>query len=190
MAAADSGNRQSHLVVLALALTLMGAASMVYYHQGLFMPQVLEVRAAKGLAGGYVFGNDLYPVWLTLREWSREHRDLYSPAVTRDIQIGLFGRPLQASVPTDPPTDYRTFAYPAFTDLLLWPVSSVPFPSLRIAWVALLAGLTAVSVFFWTRALFWRLSWTWLGVIILLIVCSYPGLQGLHTGQFGLLVGF
>ncbi|MGA8273111.1 MAG: glycosyltransferase family 87 protein [Candidatus Sulfotelmatobacter sp.] len=190
MAAPDSGNRRSRLAVLALALALMGAASMVYYHQGLFMPRVLEVRAAKGLAGGYFFGNDLYPVWLTAREWRREHRDVYGPAVTHDIQIGLFGRPLQADIPSDPPTDYRTFAYPAFTDLLLWPVSALPFPFLRIAWVALLAGLTAVSVFFWTQALPWRVSWLWLAVSILLILCSYPALEGLYAGQLGLLVGF
>jgi hypothetical protein len=163
---------------------------MIYYHQRLFMPRVLKVRAAKGLAGGYVFGSDLYPVWLTSREWSYARRDLYSPAVTRDIQTGLFGRPLQASIPTDPPIDYRTFAYPAFTDLLLWPVSAVPFPFLRIAWVALLAGLTAVSIVFWTQALSWRVGWIGLGVISLLTLCSYPGLEGLYAGQLGLLGGF
>ncbi|MGB0032706.1 MAG: hypothetical protein WBP77_16065, partial [Candidatus Sulfotelmatobacter sp.] len=187
MPAPDSGNRRSPIAALALGLALVGAASMLYYQFGLFMPRVQTVRAAKHLAGGYAFGNDFYPIWLTSRQWLRNHRDPYSPAVTRDIQIGLFGRPLEAQFPTDPPTDYRTFAYPAFADLLLWPASEVPFPPLRVAWVGLLAALTAASVFFWTQALSWRVSRIWQGVILLLTLVSYPALEGLYAGQLGLV---
>ena len=93
-----SGN-SSRLTALALGLALVGAASMVYYQFGLFMPRVEKVRAVKLLAGGYSFGDDFYPIWLTSREWLREHRDPYSPAVTRDIQIGLFGRSLIRPIP-------------------------------------------------------------------------------------------
>ncbi len=180
----------SRLTALALGLALVGAASMVYYQFGLFMPRVEKVRAAKHLAGGYSFGDDFYPIWLTSREWLRERRDPYSPAVTRDIQIGLFGRPLTGQFPTDPPHDYRTFAYPAFTDLLLWPASELPFPPLRIALAVLLATLLAASVVFWAQALSWHVSVTWLGIILLLTLCSYPELEGLYAGQLGLLVGF
>ena len=80
--------------MLALCLALAGAASMLYYHQGLFMPQVVAVRTAQGLGNGYSFGNDFYQVWLGAREWLHERRDPYSPEMTRDIQIGLYGRPL------------------------------------------------------------------------------------------------
>ena len=168
----------------------MGAAGMVYYQFGLFMPRVQRVREAKHLAGKYTFCNDFYPIWLTSREWLDERRDPYSAANTREIQIGLFGRPLDASIPTDPPTDYRTFAYPAFTDLLFWPASEVAFVRLRVAWAALLAALTAAGVLFWTQALSWRVSRIWLAIIILLTLCSYPELEGLYAGQLGLLVGF
>jgi len=41
---------------------------MLYYHLGLFLPAVLEIRAAKGLGNGYSFGDDFYPIWLTSRE--------------------------------------------------------------------------------------------------------------------------
>jgi hypothetical protein len=163
---------------------------MLYYQFGLFMPRVQKVRAAKHLAGPYAFGDDFYPVWLTSREWLQERRDPYSPAVTRDIQIGLFGRPLDSRILTDPPTDYRTFAYPAFTDLLFWPASEVPFPLFRVAWAALLAALIAACVFSWTQALSWRVSRIWMGIILLLTWCSYPELEGLYAGQLGLLVGF
>ena len=183
-------NRPSRTAALALCFGLVGAASMVYYQFGLFMPRVKAVLAAKRLAGPYAFGADIYPIWLTSREWRQERRDPYSPAITREIQIGLFGRPLDARIPTDPPTDYRTFAYPAYCDLLFWPASELPFATFRIVWTALLATLIAAAVSCWTQALTWRVSWIWLVVIILLTLCSYPELEGLYAGQLGLLVGF
>src|SRR5579864_1319129 len=148
----------SRRAVLALSLALVGSASMVYYHLRLFMPLAEKAQAAKHLAGEISFGNDFYPIWLTSRECPRVGLDPYSPALTREIQIGLLGRPLNSQVPTDPPRDYRAFAYPAFTDLLLWPVSEIPFRILRIAWVALLPALLAAAVVFWVRALSWRVS--------------------------------
>jgi hypothetical protein len=175
---------------LALALALLGAASMVYYHLGLFMPRVREVSTQRHLAGEYSFGGDFYPIWLTSRRWIRDHRDPYSPELTREIQIGLFGRPLDSHVPTDPPSDYRTFAYPAFTDLLFWPLSEIPFRILRIAWSALLVVLLGGNVVFWSRALAWQLNAVGLAIAILLTICSYQELEGLYAGQIGLLVGF
>ena len=76
MVASVSDDRtSSRYAVLALSLALLGAAAMLYYHLRLFMPRVLEVVATRNLAGGYTFGNDFYPVWLTSREWLREGRD-------------------------------------------------------------------------------------------------------------------
>jgi hypothetical protein len=169
---------------------MVGAASMVYYHVALFMPRVQKAQAAKHLSGEYTFGNDFYPIWLTSREWLREHRDPYSPALTREIQIGLFGRPLDSQFPTDPPSDYRTFAYPAFTDLLFWPVSTIPFRALRILWFTVLTALLAAAVVCWIRALSWQVNGVLLAIILLLTICSYQELEGLYAGQLGLLVGF
>ncbi len=190
MSAPDSETRRSLLDTLALCFALIGAASMVYYQFGSFMPRVEKVHTLKRVNGRYALGNDFYPIWLTSREWIHNRLDPYSVTLTREIQIGLFGRPLDASIPTDPPTDYRTFAYPAFTDLLFWPVSEVPFTTLRVVWIVLLAALTAADVLFWTHALQWHVSWKWLGIILLLTLCSYPELEGLYAGQLGLLVGF
>jgi Glycosyltransferase family 87 len=163
---------------------------MAYYHLGLFMPRVEKAMAARHLAGEYSFGNDFYPIWLTSREWLRERRDPYSPELTREIQIGLFGRPLDSRLSTDPPDDYRTFAYPAFADLLLWPVSEIPFRTLRVMWTVLLTLLLASAVVFWTRALSWHVSGVSLAIMLLLTLGSYQELEGLYAGQLGLLVGF
>jgi len=191
MAAPDFETRSSsRFAVLCLTLAVVGAASMLYYHLGLFMPRVEKAQAAKHLAGEYSFGNDFYPIWLTSREWLHERRDPYSPALTREIQIGLLGRPLDSRFPTDPPNDYRAFAYPAFTDLLLWPVSEIPFRTLRIVWAALLTALLAAAVILWVRALSWHVSGVSLAIMLLLTWCSYQELEGLYAGQLGLLVGF
>jgi hypothetical protein len=191
MAIRDPETRLSfRFAVLCLTLAVVGAGSMLYYHLRLFMPHVEKAQAAKHLAGEYSFGNDFYPIWLTSRQWLHERRDPYSPALTREIQIGLFGRPLDSQFSTDPPNDYRTFAYPAFTDLLLWPVSEIPFRTLRIVWVALLTALLAAAVVFWVRALSWHVSGVALAIMLLLTLCSYQELEGLYAGQLGLLVGF
>src|ERR1019366_9054345 len=190
MVARDLETRSSsRFAVLCLTLAVVGAASMVYYHLGLFMPRVEKAQAAKHLAGEYWFGNDFYPIWLTSRQWLREGRDPYSPALTREIQIGLLGRPLDSQFSTDPPNDYRAFAYPAFTDLLLWPVSEIPFRTLRIVWVALLTILLAAAVVSWVRALSWHVSGISLAITLLLTLCSYQELEGFYAGQLGLLVG-
>ena len=162
---------------------------MLCYHLGLFMPRAREATAARGLGNGYSFGGDFYPVWLTSKEWLRARRDPYGLEMTREIQTGLFGRPLDSAIPTDF-TDLRMFAHPAFTALLFWPASGLPFTVARVVLVVLLAAMTIASVFLWIRALSWHLRWTWLAVVVLLLLFSYPALEGLYAGQLGLFVAF
>lgn len=187
----DSGNRPpSRLAALCLTLALIGAASMLYYHLGLFMPNVLQARAAKGLGNGYAFGDDFYPIWLTTRQSRIDHLDPYSPEMTRQIQVGLFGRPLDASHPSDPPVDYREFAYPAFTDLLFWPTAALNFLQLRLVLVVLLPCLTVLSICLWMRALEWCTPLLWFAVLVALTLCNYPVLEAFFAEQPGLIVGF
>ncbi len=175
---------------VALCLALLGAGSMVDYHLGLFVPRVLAARSAQGLGNGFSFGDDFYPIWLTTRQWHSVHRDPYSAAMTREIQTGLFGRALDATRPSDPPADYRTFAYPAFTDLVLWPSAEVGFPHLRVVLAVLLPLLTAASVWLWMLALDWRAGPVHFAILVLVMLCNYPVLEGFFAEQPGLIVGF
>jgi hypothetical protein len=174
---------------LAFWLALIGAGSMLYYHQALFMPRVVAVRTAEGLGNGYSFGNDFYQVWLTSRQLLLMRSDPYSPEMTREIQTGLYGRPLDPTRPGDP-IDRRVFPYPAFADLLFWPTAEFPFPPLRVVIVLIFTALTFASVLLWLRALDWSLSWNWRAVILLFTLCSYPVLEALFAAQLGLLVAF
>ena len=188
MAAPETGTR-AFSSTLALFLALIGAASMLYYHQGLFMRRVVAVRTAEGLGHGYSFGNDFYQVWLSAQELFHQKRDPYSEEMTRDIQVGLYGRPLDPNRPGDP-IDRRVFPYPAFVDLLFWPASEIPFPIVRVVVTCILAVLTGATMLLWLSALKWDLDWKWRLTAVLLTLCSYSALEGLFAGQLGLLVAF
>jgi len=175
---------------LALGLACLGAASMLYYHLRLFIPRAAAVQKAEGLAGGYSFGNDLYQIWITTREWLQHGRNPYSPEMTREIQTGIFGRPLDRHNKYDPSTDYRQYAYPAFTDFLFLPSALLDFRTLRLLLVLLLPVLTAVSIWMWVRALGWDLHPMWLAVIITLTLGTYQLLEAFFALQPGLFVGF
>jgi hypothetical protein len=172
-----------------LLLSVLCAAGMVYYHLGLFVPRAIEVRTEQGFGNGYSFGADFYPIWLTSREGVLRHRDPYSAEMTRQIQIGLFGRTLDAGTPAAP-QDYRAFAYPAFVDLLFWPSAMLPFSVVRIALAVILAAATAVSVVLWLRAFHLRVGTVMLVAFVVLTLSSYVVLEGLFAEQMGLFVGF
>ena len=174
---------------LALCLAVLAAASMVYYHQAMFIPRSNAMLAARDLGNGYSFGNDFYQVWLSSRELLRHKVDPYCPEMTREIQTGLYGRPLDPNRLTDP-VDRRVFPYPAFVDLLFWPAAEIPFSGVRIGVLLLLLGLTTISVPLWLRAMGWSMDWKWIAVTVLLTISSYPALEGLFAGQLGLLVAF
>jgi hypothetical protein len=174
---------------LALCLALIAAASMLYYHQALFIPRALEAQRTRGLANGYSFGNDFYQIWLSSRELLQSRQDPYSAQTTREIQTGLYGRPLDPNRPSDP-IDQRAFPYPAFVDLLFLPAAAIPFPVVRIVVCCALAVLTIASVLLWLRVLSWNLNWKWAAVVLLLTLSSYPALEGLYAAQIGLLVSF
>jgi len=174
---------------LALYLAVLGAASMAYYHQGLFIPRSNAMLEARGLGNGYSFGNDFYQIWLASRLWFFARIDPYSPEMTRDIQIGLYGRPLDPNRPADL-KDRRIFPYPAFAEILFWPAALFPFTVVRVAVLGLLIPATVATVLVWMRALSWHLQRPFLLITLLLVLCSYPALEGFYAGQVGLLVGF
>ena len=191
MADLQSEFRRTQIVpALALALACVGAASMVYYHLGLFIPRTLQVRGSIGLGNGYSFGGDFYPVWLTTRESRYWRIDLYSDEVTRQTQTGVFGHPLEPGNKLNLPSNYRQYAYPAFTDLLLWPCGLLDFPRLRIALTLLLVALTAISIWMWLKALRWDLHPMWIASLIILTLSTYQLLDGFFALQPGLFVGF
>ncbi len=178
----------SRLSVVALAFALLGSAAMLNYYLNWFLPRAREVRAERQLVG-YSFGNDLYTVWCGARTGVQGRPDLYSPEMTHEIQMGLYGRPIDPSRPGDP-KDLRIFGYPAFTELLFWPFSLFPFEVARLVFLFVQFPLVVVTIVLWMRALSWRPDWLWTTVLFLLVLTSYPVLEALNSGQVGIFVGF
>ncbi len=81
---------------------------MWFYVDHVYLGHQLAEAAAHDTPQG-IF-SDFYPRWLGARELLLHHRNPYSPEVTRDIQIGYYGRPLDPSRPGDP-KDQMAFAY-------------------------------------------------------------------------------
>ena len=145
---------------LGLLLALLSAASMWLYVQQVLVPYQKADAAAHGRPRGNL--SDLYPRWLGTRELLLYHRDPYSPEVTREIQIGYYGRPLDPGRMADPrfnePKDQQGFAYPLHVIFLLAPTIGLPFPVVQTGFRWLLVILTLASVLLWLRVVRWRPS--------------------------------
>ena len=141
--------------------------------------------AAKGIPRGNL--SDLYPRWLGARELLLHGRDPYGSDITREIQTGYYGRPIDPERPNDP-KDQQAFAYPLYIVFVLAPTVGLPFPIAQRIFLWLLVLLTAASVPLWVRALGWRLSVAWQLVWIMLVTGCFPAIQGFKLQQLTLLV--
>src|SRR5579864_4802957 len=160
-----------------------------YYYFDLFLPRARMRDAANDMIGPYAYGGDFYPIWLTGRELIFHGRNPYTQEMTRKIQTGLFGRPMDPDRPYDPPTDFRAFSYPLYADLLAAPLLPLGFNTVRVVLGILLPLLTAASLALWLRAFRLQVSSSTLAIAIILLLVSYPVLEGLFAQQAGLLVG-
>src|SRR5580704_1319989 len=112
-----------------LALGLLLAGSMWFYVQHILIPHQRTEAALHGTPRGNL--SDLYPRWLGARELLLHHRDPYSPELTREIQIGYYGRELDDANPDDP-KDQMAFAYPLYVVFLIAPTIVFPFSLVRL----------------------------------------------------------
>jgi hypothetical protein len=161
------------------------AAAMWLWVQQIAIPHQQTESAALGIPRGNL--SDLYPRWLGARELLLHRRDPYSADLTREIQIGYYGRPIDSSLPNDP-KDEQGFAYPLYVVFVLAPTVGASFPIVQKAFLLGMILLTAASVLWWMQALGWRTS-TWAKVVwITLTLGCFPAIQGFKLQQLTLLV--
>jgi hypothetical protein len=175
--------RSARLLVLSLVI----AAGTGYYFFGLLIPASRVVNSARNLGGGYGFGNDFYPIWLTTRTLPHGV-DPYAHSTEGMIEVGLYGRPLDRAKPVDAAINYRGFSYPLYTDILAAPLALLPFHSVQIVLCILLALLTAVGVACWFDVLGLDASPIWLAFATLLTLFNCPVQEGLYALQPTLVV--
>ena len=172
---------KSYLIVGAALL----AAAMWIWVQDIAIPRQQAESAVRGVPRGNL--SDLYPRWLGARELLRRRRDPYGVDITREIQIGYYGRPIDAARPDDP-KDQQAFAYPLYVVFLLAPTVELPFRLVQRGFFWLLVVGTALSVVWWLRALGWRVSRTAMLAWIVLTLGCFPAIQGFKLQQLTLLV--
>jgi hypothetical protein len=171
---------------IVLLVTLFFAGSTWFYVQGIMIPFQETDAAIHGRPRGNF--SDLYPRWLGARELLLHNRDPYSPEITREIQIGYYGRPLDSAHPGDP-IDEQRFAYPVYVVFLLAPTINLPFPVVRAIFGWLLILLICLNVLLWLKVLRWEPPLVIAASLIIFTLGYFPVVQGLKLQQLTLLVG-
>src|SRR5437868_1254768 len=143
------------------------AASMWVWVQDITIAHQEKEAAERGIPRGNL--SDLYPRWLGTRELLLHGRDPYTADITREIQIGYYGRPIDPSLPNDP-KDQQAFAYPLYIVFVLAPTVQLPFPLVQRGFLWVLMAVTAASVLLWLRALQWQISVSAKLVAIILVL--------------------
>ena len=166
-------------------MSVLLAAGMWLYVGRVLVPHQKTDAASRGAPRGNL--SDLYPSWLGSRELLLRGVDPYSPEITRQIQAGYYGRPIN-STRRDDPTNQQAFAYPVYVAFVLAPTVKLPFSEVQEGFRWLLAGLTVLSVFLWLRVLRWQPSWTMSATLLALTFASFPVVQGIKLQQLSLAV--
>jgi hypothetical protein len=173
-------------LIVALALALVASASTWFYMNRILVAQQAAYAAAHSRPRGNL--SDLYPRWLGARELLKRGCDPYSPEITREIQQGYYGRPLDPSRP-DEPKDQQGFAYPVYVVFLLAPTVDLPFDTVQIAFRWLLIGLAPITVLLWLRVLRWTTaSFGTVLILMILMLGWFPMVQGIKLQQLSLVV--
>lgn len=168
-----------------LLLALLFTGGMWFYVQKVLVPHQRLEAAAHAWPRGNL--SDLYPRWLGARELLLRHRDPYSPEVTREIQIGYYGRPLDPALSEDP-KDQQRFAYPVYVAFLMAPTIGLSFPQAQSCFRWLFVFLTLVSVPLWLRTARWKPTLAVTFILIILTFGSFAVVQGIKLQQLSLVV--
>jgi hypothetical protein len=170
---------------LVAALSLLLAGSVWFYVKGVLIPhQVVDAATLQRPRGNL---SDLYPRWLGARELLLRHRDPYSAEVTREIQSGYYGRPIDPTRPNDP-TDEQRFAYPIYVVFLLAPTIKLPFTAIEPVFRWMLIVLVLGTALAWMRLLHWRPSRATYIAVLALAVGNFPSVQGILLEQLTIVV--
>ncbi len=168
-----------------LVAAVLCAAGMWLYASRVLIPYQIRDAAAHNIPRGNL--SDLYPRWLGARELFLHGRDPYSPELTREIQMGFYGRPLPPEEPGG--RNYQQgFYYPVYVAFLLAPTIDLPFDVVRKGFFWVLGGLTVITIPLWLRVLRWPLPLGGGTAVVLFTIGSLPVLLGLKLEQMTLLV--
>jgi hypothetical protein len=169
----------------ALAASLLVCFGLWRWAETILVPSNTHFAQAKAIPIGN--NSDLYPRWLGTRELLLHGRDPYSPEMTRQIQLGFYGRQLDPNNPSDP-TDQAAFAYPLYVIFLLAPTVTLPFQIvLKIfQWLVLLSLAGAVPL--WMSAVGFHTKTAFKVAGMVLAVSTSAAISEFHQQNLSVLV--
>ena len=170
---------------VALVLAVLASASTWFYMNQILRAQQIADAAAYNRPRGNL--SDLYPRWLGARELLRHGRNPYSAEITREIQQGYYGRPLDPGRAGDP-KDQQRFAYPAYVVFLLSPSVDIPFDAVETGLRWLLLLLAPATVLLWLYVLRWKPPVEVAVIFSILMLGWLPMVQGIKLQQLSLVV--
>jgi hypothetical protein len=127
--------------------------------------------------------NDFFSRWVGGCALLCEGENPYSQAVTRRIQMGMYGRP---AMPTE---DQVAFAYPLYSLFFFFPLCLVQeYAWVQAIWLWFLLVVLLAAIILWMRVIEWhphRCLWV---VTLLWTMFMYHSFRALILGQFSLVV--
>lgn len=169
----------------ALAASALVCFSVWRWAETILIPSNTHVAQSKKIPIGN--NSDLYPRWLGTRELLLHHRDPYSAEVTREIQIGFYGRPIDPLNPRDSPFR-ESFVYPLYVAFLIAPTAALPFPLAAQVFQWLLLFALALSVPLWMHAVGFPATRALALTGMLLAVSTLPAVMEFHMQNLAALV--
>jgi hypothetical protein len=177
--------QERHFSQVVLAASLLVCFGVWHWAEDFAAP----AYTAHALSVNRPIGNnsDLYSWWLGARELLLHGRNPYSAEVTREIQIGYYGRPLDPAKPADP-IDQVAFAYPLYAIFLLAPTVTLPFQTVMVMFRWLLLCAIACSVPLWMYAIGFRPGRLLVVSGMVLAVSCFPAVQEFYMQNLTALV--
>lgn len=168
-----------------LAASLLVCFGVWQWAETILLPSNTMVAQTKGIP--ICNNSDLYPRWLGAREALLHGRDPYSAEMTREMQVGFYGRQLDPRNPADP-KDQVGFAYPLYVIFLLAPTVTLPFQTVlrMFHWLVLLS--LAASVPLWMYAIGFRTRPVFTLAGMVLAVSSSAAISEYHLQNLAVLV--
>ena len=171
----------------ALAASLAVCAGLWYWAVVIFAP----ANTASAQQRHRPIGNnsDLYARWYGTRELLFHHRDPYGRDITREIQAGFYGRPLEPQNASDPAAQ-EGFNYPLYAAFLVAPFAGLSFVTAQAIFRWLLILAAACSVPLWMRALGCYPRLPLVLACMVLAAGAYPSVMEFYQQNLAALVIF
>jgi len=156
-----------------LSVALVFCLAFWYWAKRVYIPAIAAEVRARNLPVGN--NSDLYARWLGARELLLHGRDPYSSEITREIQVGFYGRPLDPKKKSDPLAK-ESFVYPVWVVFLLAPTVTLPFGVVIDIFRWILMCSVALSIPLWMYTMGFRLRPPVVVSGILFALGSFPSL--------------